>query len=128
MIVEPSRLLLLHVAALLLLGLSVRRRLLLLITALRLALLADGLSVVRLVPLTEGGGVDLDHGRSGQGVRPDQLVVRRVVDDADDTRFPSDALGPPREVARIETEGTVLAVSTTHSDDMDTLAADPGVG
>ena len=44
-----------------------------------LAAAADGLAVVGLVPLTEGGSVDLDDGGLGQGVGADKLVVRGVV-------------------------------------------------
>jgi hypothetical protein len=43
-------------------------------------LLRDGLGVVRFVPLTERGGVDLDDRALDEGVCPDELVVRRVVD------------------------------------------------
>jgi hypothetical protein len=61
------------------------------------ALLGDGLSIlyntvradydgskmsgayVGLVPLAEGGSIDLDDGALNEGVRPDELVVGRVV-------------------------------------------------
>ena len=43
-------------------------------------LLRDGLGVVRLVPLTEGRGVDLDDRALHDGVRRDEFVVRRDVD------------------------------------------------
>ena len=43
-------------------------------------LLRDGLGIVRLVPLTERRGVDLDDRALHEGVRPDEFVVRRVVD------------------------------------------------
>ena len=42
--------------------------------------LRDGLGVVRLVPLMERGGVDLDDRALHEGVRPDEFVVRRVID------------------------------------------------
>ena len=35
---------------------------------------------VRLVPLTEGGGIDLDDSTLHEGVGTDKLVVRRIVD------------------------------------------------
>lgn len=93
-----------------------------------LASSADGLAVVGLVPLSEGGGVDLDDGALGQGVGSDQLVVGGVVGDTDDTGLAGAALGAPGEVAGVETEGTVLVVTTTSSDGVDALGANTGVG
>lgn len=93
-----------------------------------LASSADGLAVVGLVPLSEGGGIDLDDGALGQGVGSDQLVVGGVVGDTDDTGLAGAALGAPGEVARVETEGTVLVVTTTSSDGVDALGANTGVG
>lgn len=93
-----------------------------------LASSAEGLAVVGLVPLSEGGGIDLDDGALGQGVGSDQLVVGGVVGDADDTGLAGAALGAPGEVARVETEGTVLVVTTTSADGVDALGANTGVG
>lgn len=45
-----------------------------------------------LVPLSEGGGVDLDDSGAGQGVGADKLVVGRVVDDTNNTGLLGDAL------------------------------------
>ena len=73
-----------------------------------LALLAAELrGVVRLVPLAERGGVDLDDGRLDEGVGADHLVVRRVVDDAENARLAGDALAGPRVVAVVRAQGTV---------------------
>ena len=115
---EPSRLLLLD-------GVALLHGLLILLL---LASSADGLAVVSLVPLTEGGGINLDDGGLGQGVGSDQLVVGRVVGDDDDTGLAGNALGGPGEVARVEAEGTELAVATTGADKVDTLGTDTGVG
>lgn len=116
---EASRLLLLDAVALLLLlgGLS-----------LGLASPADGLAVVSLVPLSEGGGVNLDDGRLGEGVGTDQFVVRRVVHDTNDTGLAGNALRSPREVAGLETEGTELLVTSTGTDKVDSLVTKTGVG
>lgn len=115
---EASRLLLSDGLALLLLG----------GVGLGLAPAADTLAVVGLVPLPEGGGVDLHDGRAGQGVGAHQLVVRRVVRDTDHAGLAGHALGSPREVAGFQAQGTELAVAATGADQVDALGADTGVG
>jgi hypothetical protein len=117
---EAGSLLLLDSAALL--------HLLLLLALLLLSATAEGLAVVGLVPLTEGGGINLDNGGLGQGVGTDQLVVGRVVGDNDDTGLAGDTLRGPGEVARVETQGTELLVATAGADGVDALGADTGVG
>jgi hypothetical protein len=112
---------------LLLLALN-RLALLHLLLGLLLASAAKGGAVVGLVPLTEWGGIDLDDGGLGEGVGADQLVVRRVESDGDDTDFAGDALAAPGEVAGIETERAELAVAATGADEVDTLGSDTGVG
>lgn len=93
-----------------------------------LASTADALAVVGLVPLTEGGGVDLDDGALGQGVGTDELVVGRVVGDGDDTGLAGAALRAPGEVAGVETQGTELVVAAAGADGVDALGANTGVG
>lgn len=112
----------------LLLGNGLALLLLLGLSGLLLASAADTLAVVGLVPLTEGSGVDLDNGGLGQGVGADQLVVGRVVRDTDDTGLAGNTLGAPREVTGLETESTVLLVTTTGADQVDALGANTGVG
>ena len=99
-----------------------------LLALLLLASAAERLAVVGLVPLTEGGGVDLDDGGLGQGVCADQLVVGRVVGDDDDTRLAGDAFRGPGEVAAVQAQGPVLVVAAAGADDVDALGADAGVG
>jgi hypothetical protein len=96
--------------------------------ALLLPSAADACAVVGLVPGAEGRGVDLDDGGLGQGVCAHELVVGRVVDDADDTRLAADALATPREAAGLEAEGTELAVAAAGADEVDALGADARVG
>ena len=137
---ETSSLLLLDAVALLdlLNGLSL----------LHLATAAEGLAVVSLIPLAERSGIDLDNGGLSQGVGADKLVVGRVVytaalahrpspisptirvqltSDDNDTGLAGDALGGPREVAGVETQGTVLVVTAAGTNGMDALGTDTGV-
>lgn len=46
---------------------------------------ADGLAIVGLIPLAEGGGIDLDDGALDEGLGADELVVGGVVDDINNT-------------------------------------------
>ena len=46
----------------------------------------------------------------------------------DDPRLLRDVLRAPGEVARVETEGTVLEVAATNTDGVDPLGAELGVG
>lgn len=81
-----------------------------------------------LIPLSEGGGIDLDDGALGEGVGSDKLVVRRVVGDGNDTGLARAALGAPGEVTGVETEGTVLVVAASGSDGVNALGTNTGVG
>lgn len=116
---------------------------------------------VSLVPLAEGGRIDLDDGVLDEGVRPDKLVVRGVVHlgrdtssqqdwlrgyskgqicskrryadegnthDTDDPRLAGNVLAAPGEVARVETESTVLEVTTADPNGVNALGAELGVG
>lgn len=112
----------------LLLGHAVALLLLLNGLGLGLASATNGLAVVRLVPLAEGSGVNLDDGRLGQGVCADQFVVGRVEHHANHTGLAGDALRAPGEVTGVETEGTELLVATAGADQVDSLAADTGAG
>lgn len=89
---------------------------------------AKGLAVVGLVPLAEGGGVDLDDGALGEGVGADELVVRGVEGDADEAGLAGAALRAPGEVTRVEAERPVLVVAAAGADGVDALGADTGVG
>lgn len=108
---------------------------------------------MRLVPLPEGGGVDLDDGALHEGVGPDELVVGCVVNlindkhrhhepqtsiisptkpwtivwdthDADETSLLRHMLAAPRKVARIEAERAVLEAAAAHAHGVDPLHAE----
>jgi hypothetical protein len=83
---------------------------------------------VGLVPLSEGGGIDLDDGGAGEGVGADKFVVGGVVDDTDHTGLLGDALRAPCEVAGVETQSTELAVAATGADKMNTLSTNTSIG
>lgn len=57
-------------------------------------------------------------------IRTDKLVVGRMVGNGNDTGLLGDSLGTPREVARVETETTELAVTTTSADKVDTYGGE----
>ena len=81
-----------------------------------------------LVPLSKRRGVDLYNGGFGESVGADKFVVRGMVGHRYDTNFPGYAFRAPGEIARVKTEGTVFGVDAPGAYDMDTLAADSGVG
>lgn len=97
------------------------------LATLLLSATANGLAVVGLVPLTEGGSVDLDDGGLGQGVGADQLVIGRVVGHGDDTGLAGGALRGPGKITTVETQGTVLVVAATGADNVDALGTDTGL-
>lgn len=119
-LLEALLLLVLHALALL--------HLLLLHTPLLLPTTAQALAIVRLVPLAEGVGVDLDDGGLGEGVGAHELVVGGVEGDGDDTHFARDALAAPGEVAGVEAQRAELAVAAARAHEMDALGADARVG
>ena len=98
------------------------------LTSLLLTSATEVLAIVCFVPLTEGGGIDLDDGGLGEGVGSDEFVVRGMEGNDDDTDLAGDALRGPGKVAGFEAEGTEFAVTTTSADKMDSLGSDTCVG
>merc|ERR1719270_170364 len=86
----------------------------------------ERLSVVGLIPLTEGGGIDDDDGVLDEGLGPDQLVVASVVHNVDDPGLAGSGLGGPGEVASVEPERPVLLVATPGSEGVDPLGGELG--
>ena len=89
---------------------------------------AQRCSIICLVPLPERRSVDLDHRTLGQSVRAHEFVVGGVVNHADDTGFPRDALAAPGEVARVETQGAEFPVAAAGAHEMDALSTNTCVG
>jgi len=94
-------------------------------------LVADGHTIVLLVPLTERSSINLDDGVLHQSLGTDQLVVGGVVDNVQDTGLARAGLSTPGEVTGVQTEGTELHVASTAANgpDGDVLGgAQLGVG
>ena len=91
-------------------------------------LLVEINTVMLHVPLSEWGSIDLNNGVLGQSLGTNKLRVGRVVNSVQDTGLVSDMLSGPDEVTGIESDGAELAVSTTSSDQVDSLGTDLGVG
>jgi hypothetical protein len=93
-----------------------------------LTLLAQNFTVVRFVPLTEGGSIDLDDGALDEGLGTDKFVVGSVVDDINDTGLARDGFTGPGERTRVQTESAVLNITSTDTDGVDALLTELGVG
>lgn len=84
--------------------------------------------VVLKVPLSEGGGVNLDDAVLDEGLGTNELVVGSVVNDIDNTGLSGDRLGAPGEGAVINAKSAVLLVATTATDVGDLSGAKLGHG
>ena len=82
--------------------------------------------VVLGIPLFEGSGIDLDNSVLDEGVGTHKLVGGGVVLNLEDTGLAGDSLRDEVEVARVKTHGSVLEVTTTDADTVDTLLTDLG--
>ncbi|KAH3669398.1 hypothetical protein OGAPHI_001519 [Ogataea philodendri] len=93
-----------------------------------LGLLSKSNTVVLLKVLFERSSVDLHNSRLGQCVGSHQFVVRWVVHHTRHSGLSGDSLGSPREVAGLDSQSSVLDISTSGSDGVDSFGADLGVG
>ena len=89
---------------------------------------ADCAAVLALVPVLEWSSINADDGAPSEGVGPDELVVGRVIDSAEDSGLAGGVLRSPGEGAGFETEGAVLDAATADTDGSDTVLADTCVG
>jgi len=85
-------------------------------------------AIVSLVPRSEWRSINLHNGRFGEGIRSDELVVRRVEGYNDDTGLSGDALAAPAEVAGFESQSSELSVTAAGADEMDALGTNSSVG
>lgn len=90
-------------------------------------LLAEVNSVVLQVPLSERGSIDLNNGVLSDSLGSDILTVGSVVHSVEDSRLMSDVLTWPNEVTSVQSKGSVLHVSTTASNKMDSLGTNLSV-
>jgi len=81
---------------------------------------------VGLIPLTEGGGIDLNDGVLHESLGTHKLVVRCVVDDIEDTGLAGAHLGAPGKVTGVQAQGAELDVSATATHRADALLPDTG--
>lgn len=93
--------------------------------------------------LTEGSAIDSDDGALDERLGSHKLVVRRVVDDIDDSALSGSSLGGPGEgslnsrvenlrqkgkLYLVESKSSVLDVSTSSSDGVNSLRLELGHG
>ena len=88
---------------------------------------ADLNTVVGLVPVLEGMGIDENDGSLDEGLGTDKLIVSRIVEDINDAGLARLGLGTPGEVSVVELESAVLHVFAATSDKNDALLTDFGV-
>lgn len=72
------------------------------------------------VPFGEGGGVNPYDAVLDKGVGSDQLIIRGVVDDVQDSGFVGGGFGSPVEVSFLKAESSEFIVSSPGADSSDT--------
>lgn len=70
-------------------------------------------TVVLEVPLLKRRRIDLDNGALDQSLGTDELVVRGVVDDVEDTGLPRHGLASPRVVPCVQPQSPPLHVPSS---------------
>jgi len=92
------------------------------------ALLRDWLRVMRFVPLAERGSIDLDDGTLDEGIRTNKLVIGGIVNDANYPRLLGNMFRSPCKIARVKAKCTIFNIPPTHTDGVNALDAEFGVG
>ena len=72
--------------------------------------------VASQVPLSERIGINGDDAVLDDGLCSDKLIVGGVVDDIENSGLSGKGLGTPGEVASVDSQSSVLIVSTSSSD------------
>lgn len=85
-------------------------------------------AIVGLVPGLVRVRVHQNNSSLDEGLCPDKLVIGCIVGDIENTNLASANLSSPREIARVEAEGTELQVPTAAPNGVDTLLTDLGHG
>lgn len=82
------------------------------------------------IPLGEWGSIDLNNAVFNESFGSDQLVVRCVVDNVEDSCFTSDSFWGPVKVSLFKSEGSEFVVSSsdTNSADSSGITDEFGVG
>ena len=80
------------------------------------------------VPLPEWCSIDGYYRIFHKSFSSDQLVVRCIVDNINDTGLASGAFGSPRKVSSVQTQGSVFFVTSACTNRVDTLRSKLGVG
>ena len=78
--------------------------------------------------MSEWSSVDDDNGVLDQSLGPHQLVVGGVVDHVDDPGLACHGLAAPGEVASVQSQGSVLLVSSSSTNSVDPLRSELGHG
>merc|ERR1719224_321880 len=85
-------------------------------------------AITLLIPLAERSGINLHDAALDQGLGTHQLVVRSVVYYINHLGAARANLATPRESAGLQTDGAGLPVTTSTTNDVDTLGAKLGHG
>lgn len=78
--------------------------------------------------LSEGSGINFDDGILDEGLGLDKFVVGRVVDGIQNLSLSGDLFRSPGKVTMIESQGSLFGISTSNSNDSNSLFTDSGVG
>lgn len=85
-------------------------------------------AIVGLIPGLVRVRIHQNNSSLDESLCPDKLVIRCIVGDIKNANFAGANLSSPREIARVEPEGTEFQVPAAASNSVDTLLTDLGHG
>jgi len=91
-------------------------------------LLGQRNGIVAFIPSSERNSVDGDNHSLNKSLGSDKFVSRSAVGSVDDTGLASSSFRPPGEVSGIQTQSTILEISTTATDSVNTSSTNLSVG